>query len=382
MFGQKGFRRPSVDAQSQKAKRQLIAATTLCFIFMIAELVGGCAAGSLAIITDAAHLLSDCISFIVALIAIKLSKRPADNKMSFGYKRAEVFGAVISVIGIWLLTAFLVYLALLRLYRGDFEIDADTMLVVSSIGVFINIIMGVVLHGSCFSLPHGHSHGGGTTSHHNHSHSHINRQLHSHDGSLNNNTQSHNGHTNSNGTTAYLSPELNGRSYNLNRNNSISNALNLSSLNTSRGQSRHNSFNKMLNNKNLEEHRASVDLLRTRIDEPPLIHRMSIDGGLTRITVDNRSSFSHSRLVDDSTSLQLTGVQPLQPHHHRGSVDSTHSSSEDSGGRGSEEKQNINIRAAVIHVIGDFIQSIGVFVAALVIKMNVSYSILRNIHVI
>lgn len=107
---------------------------------MIAELIGGYTAGSLAIITDAAHLLSDCISFIVALLALWLSKKPADNKMSFGYKRAEVLGAVLSVIGIWILTGVLVYLAIIRLMRDDFEINADTMIVVSTIGVFINIM--------------------------------------------------------------------------------------------------------------------------------------------------------------------------------------------------------------------------------------------------
>lgn len=107
---------------------------------MIAELIGGYTAGSLAIITDAAHLLSDCISFIVALLAIWLSKKPADNKMSFGYKRAEILGAVLSVIGIWILTGVLVYLAIVRLMNANFDIDADTMIIVSTIGVFINIM--------------------------------------------------------------------------------------------------------------------------------------------------------------------------------------------------------------------------------------------------
>lgn len=52
-----------------------------------AELLGGYIAGSLAIMSDAAHLLSDCISFIVALVAICLSKKSPDNYMTFGYKR-------------------------------------------------------------------------------------------------------------------------------------------------------------------------------------------------------------------------------------------------------------------------------------------------------
>lgn len=53
----------------------------------IAELIGGYYAGSLAIMSDAAHLLSDCVSFIVAIIAIWWARKPSDDKMSFGYKR-------------------------------------------------------------------------------------------------------------------------------------------------------------------------------------------------------------------------------------------------------------------------------------------------------
>lgn len=51
------------------------------------ELVGGYLAGSLAIMSDAAHLFTDCISFIVALLAIVLAKKSPDQHMSFGYKR-------------------------------------------------------------------------------------------------------------------------------------------------------------------------------------------------------------------------------------------------------------------------------------------------------
>lgn len=377
LYGQKGFRRPSIDAQSHKAKRKLITVTIICFIFMIAELIGGYLAGSLAIVADAAHLLTDCISFIVAMFAMWFSKKPADNKMSFGYRRAEVLGAVLSVIGIWLLTGVLFYLALLRLIKGDFDIDANTMIIVSIIGVFINIVMGIVLHGSCSLLSHGHSHGL-KTSGHNHSHNHS----HNHAANINSNTLINNNHSHNNNSISnslnnnnnaaaqiFLSPPdiMNnggggGRNFNLNRHNSFS-SLN---HNSSRNHSRHNSFTKNNNKINDElhhgNHRASIDLLRTRMDEP-LIHRMSIDGGLTRVTIDNRS-YSHNRLCDDVTNLQFAPIQ------HRTSVDSSHSSSGDSGRPTDDPKQNINLRAAVIHVIGDFIQSIGVLIAAVVIKMN------------
>lgn len=60
----------------------------LCIVFaQIVEFLGGNMAGSLAIMTDAAHLASDCISFVIGLVAIWLGGRQPDDRMSFGYKR-------------------------------------------------------------------------------------------------------------------------------------------------------------------------------------------------------------------------------------------------------------------------------------------------------
>lgn len=218
--------------------------------------------------------------------------------------------------------------------------------------------MGIILHGSCSLLPHGHSHNTPSTSRSsaNYEHSHSNNHCHSHT----------NGSTTPTMNSMYLTPDMvNGRNFNLNRNNSFNSTLN---QNGSLTHSRHNSVSKTLNNKPTDDlHMNNIDLLRTRNDEP-LIHRMSLDGSLTRITVDNRS-YSHSRLCDDIKNLQLIPQSQIQ---HRNSVDSSNSSSGDSGRPCSEEKQNINLRAAVIHVIGDFVQSVGVLVAAIIIKMNVS----------
>lgn len=109
-------------------------------IVKIAEIIGGYMAGSLAIMADAAHLLSDCVSFIVALLAIWMSRRPPDARMTFGYKRAEVLGAILSIFGIWLLTAFLCFFSVQRLIQNDFDIEAPTMMVISGIGILINIV--------------------------------------------------------------------------------------------------------------------------------------------------------------------------------------------------------------------------------------------------
>ncbi|XP_076175084.1 proton-coupled zinc antiporter SLC30A2 isoform X2 [Ptiloglossa arizonensis] len=137
----------------KKARKKLLLASTLCVIFMIAEIVGGILSNSLAIATDAAHLLTDFASFMISLFSIWVASRPATRKMPFGWYRAEVIGALTSVLLIWVVTGILFYLAVERIIHKNFELDATVMLISSAVGVAVNLVMGLSLH------QHGHSHG-------------------------------------------------------------------------------------------------------------------------------------------------------------------------------------------------------------------------------
>jgi solute carrier family 30 (zinc transporter), member 2 len=97
-------------------------------------------ASSLAIMTDGAHLITDSLTFVIGAFAINWSRKSPDSKMSFGYKRVEVFCAIISIFGIWILTLFILFFAVQRLMNIDeFEIDTNTMLIVSILGILVNI---------------------------------------------------------------------------------------------------------------------------------------------------------------------------------------------------------------------------------------------------
>merc|ERR1711865_1359890 len=139
-----------------EARNKLIKATALCFCFMIAELVGGYLAHSLAIMTDAAHLMSDMAGFAISIVAISLAKKDANMQYSFGYHRAEILGALASVMLIWALTAVLVYEAIIRLTEPkDQKVEGMLMFIISTLGILVNGAMMLVLGG------HGHSHAGG-----------------------------------------------------------------------------------------------------------------------------------------------------------------------------------------------------------------------------
>ncbi|BFZ11036.1 hypothetical protein BsWGS_14075 [Bradybaena similaris] len=151
----------------KKARTRLILASVLCMMFMTGEMVGGLIAHSLAIISDAAHLLTDFASFMIALLALYLAHRPATKKLSFGWYRIEILGAFVSILMLWVLTGILVYSAVLRIIDDNYEIDASVMLITAATGVAFNVVLGVTLHQHSHSHGgHGHSHGGSSQSHH------------------------------------------------------------------------------------------------------------------------------------------------------------------------------------------------------------------------
>lgn len=155
--GEQEERVKNVDA-NKRASRVLWLSVGVCLFFMICEVVGGIWAQSLAIITDAAHLLTDLASMLISLFSIYLASRPASQRMSFGWHRAEVLGAFISVFLIWVVTGILVYLAIDRMITAQYDIDARIMSITAAVGVCVNLIMGCLLHYGGGS--HGHSHFG------------------------------------------------------------------------------------------------------------------------------------------------------------------------------------------------------------------------------
>ncbi|KAL7741616.1 hypothetical protein ACLKA6_019385 [Drosophila palustris] len=136
----------------KKAARKLIIASILCVFFMICEVVGGVLSNSLAIATDAAHLLSDLAGFLISLFGLYLAGRASTDRFNFGWHRAEVIGAMISVYFIWVITGVLVWLAVQRMIEGTHEVDAVIMLITSALAIVVNLIMAA-------QLSHGHSHG-------------------------------------------------------------------------------------------------------------------------------------------------------------------------------------------------------------------------------
>ncbi|KAM1128609.1 hypothetical protein ACFX13_039231 [Malus domestica] len=164
----------SKDAQERSASmRKLLIAVILCVIFMSVEVVGGIKANSLAILTDAAHLLSDVAAFAISLFSLWASGWEATPRQSYGFFRIEILGALVSIQMIWLLAGILVYEAIARLIHDTGEVQGFLMFVVSAFGLVVNIAMALLLgHDHGHDHGHGHGHGGHGHGHEDHDETH------------------------------------------------------------------------------------------------------------------------------------------------------------------------------------------------------------------
>ncbi|WP_416973049.1 cation diffusion facilitator family transporter [Streptomyces sp. 4F14] len=119
-------------------RRWLLIALTLITLFMAAEVVVGILARSLALLSDAAHMLTDAVSIVLALTAMRLSARPARGGFTYGLKRAEILSAQANGLTLLLLGAWLAYEAVRRLIDPP-EVEGGLMLVTALAGIVVNI---------------------------------------------------------------------------------------------------------------------------------------------------------------------------------------------------------------------------------------------------
>jgi cobalt-zinc-cadmium efflux system protein len=127
-------------AVSADADRKLLGgALALILAFMAAEVLVGFAAGSLALITDAAHMLTDAAAIALALIAIRLSARPPAGGYTYGLKRVEILSAQANGITLLLLAAFFVYESVDRMIHPP-EVEGALVLITGVVGIVVNLI--------------------------------------------------------------------------------------------------------------------------------------------------------------------------------------------------------------------------------------------------
>ena len=132
---------PAGGIRDASNRRLLATALTLTASVMVVQIIGAILSGSLALLADAAHMFTDAAALVVALIATAIASRPADDRRTFGYQRAEVLGALANGVILIVLCAWVGIEAVQRLLApAEAEVQGGLMLVVAAVGMVANAI--------------------------------------------------------------------------------------------------------------------------------------------------------------------------------------------------------------------------------------------------
>lgn len=123
-------------------------ACAMTVTILIAEVIGGFVSGSLALLSDAAHMLSDAAGLILALAACWYGQKAASSKATYGNKRYEVLAAFINAAVVLAISVWIIVRAIVRFLAPSPEVHTDIMLVVAVVGLVANIASAVVLNHS------------------------------------------------------------------------------------------------------------------------------------------------------------------------------------------------------------------------------------------
>jgi len=173
LYAQKTFMRcsftndPEQIAAGKESLKTFKQVAILCGIFMVSEFVGGLISNSVAVYSDALHMLSDMTGYFINIFGLKLSIRKPSPFFTFGSRRVEIVGAIFSILLIWVLSLFLIMQAVTRILHPR-KVSGPVMTLVATLGIVTNILIAAILsrsgHGhSHFGISHGHGHSPSST---------------------------------------------------------------------------------------------------------------------------------------------------------------------------------------------------------------------------
>ncbi|MEJ2171923.1 MAG: cation diffusion facilitator family transporter [Woeseiaceae bacterium] len=126
--------------------RRVTIALALTAAFMLVEVAGGIISGSLALLADAGHMLTDTMALALAAVAFSVSKRPPDKRLTYGYQRFQILAAFVNGLSLLVIVGWILFEAVSR-FLDPPEVMGRTMLAVATAGLVVNLISFIVLHG-------------------------------------------------------------------------------------------------------------------------------------------------------------------------------------------------------------------------------------------
>ncbi|MBT8089125.1 MAG: cation diffusion facilitator family transporter [Gammaproteobacteria bacterium] len=132
-------------AANESNQRRVMIALVLTGTFMLVEIVGGIISGSLALLADAGHMLTDTMALSLAAMAFHVSKRPPGGNLTYGYQRFQILAAFVNGLSLLAVVGWILYEAVSRFFSPR-DVLGETMLVVAAAGLVINLVSFAVLH--------------------------------------------------------------------------------------------------------------------------------------------------------------------------------------------------------------------------------------------
>jgi len=134
-----------IDGRNGEVSSRLMLSIILNLTITLAEIAGGILSGSLSLLSDAMHNFSDTASLGISLAAVKISARSPDRQKTFGYRRAQIIGALINLT-LLVLVAFYLIMEAIQRYFNPQPIQGGVMLIVAVVGLLANLATAALLH--------------------------------------------------------------------------------------------------------------------------------------------------------------------------------------------------------------------------------------------
>jgi cobalt-zinc-cadmium efflux system protein len=145
--GHPGHGHPHHHGAASGSRARLLLAAVLTCGFMLAEVVGGVLTGSLALLADAGHMLTDSVALVLAYIAHRVSERPGNPRMTYGFDRLQILVAYTNGLTVLLIAVWIVAEAVER-FLSPAPILGGAMLVIAAMGLAVNAVVFLILHGA------------------------------------------------------------------------------------------------------------------------------------------------------------------------------------------------------------------------------------------
>lgn len=163
-----------ITQENKTIQKKFIFSLVLTSLILVAEVIGGLISGSLALLSDAAHVFMDIFALALSYAALRMALRPPDDQHSFGWHRLEVIAALINGASLFVISIG-IWIEAVDRFKSPVEVQSTEMLIIAVIGLVVNLVVAVVLGGH---------------DHHGHDHEHEHEHTHQERGKRNLNVQS------------------------------------------------------------------------------------------------------------------------------------------------------------------------------------------------